>query len=202
VKWDRILAYGLVVVGIAYSSYSAVSYFQKINVVKEADSIQTNSTVSMVEAAAKSNGEPWVVFPSKDRPIKGEHFADLIIPQLNAQMPIIEGTHEDELAQGVGHYAGSVLPGEPDNAVLSGHRDTIFRKVGQLKKGDELRVKTNQGTFIYVINKTWITHADDRTVIVPHDKPTLTLTTCYPFYYVGPAPKRYIIQSTLRERIN
>ncbi|SFI88933.1 class D sortase [Thermoflavimicrobium dichotomicum] len=201
-KWDRLLAYGLVVCGVAYASYSAISYYQKLDVVKEIDPTPKASAHASAQAKEKTNQNSWVIYSAKERPIKGEHFADLVIPRLKAQMPVIEGTDEDELAQGVGHYAGSVLPGEPDNAVLSGHRDTIFRKIGQLKPGDELHVKTSRGTFVYVIDKTWITHADDRTVIVPHDQPTLTLTTCYPFYYIGPAPKRYIIQSTLKERIH
>ncbi len=198
-KWDRILAYGLVVCGIAYASFSAINYYQKLNVVKEVESIPKSSGKTVING---QNGDPWVIFSGEERPIKGEHFADLVIPRLKAQIPIIEGTDEDELAQGVGHYAGSVLPGEPDNAVLSGHRDTIFRKIGQLQKDDELHVKTNRGTFIYVINKTWITDEEDRTVIVPRDEPILTLTTCYPFYYIGPAPQRYIIQATLKERIS
>jgi sortase A len=198
-KWDRILAYGLVVCGIAYASFSAINYYQKLNVVKEVEAIPKSSGNTVING---NNGDPSVVFSGEERPIKGEHFADLVIPRLKAQIPIIEGTDEDELAQGVGHYAGSVLPGEPDNAVLSGHRDTIFRKIGQLQKNDELHVKTNRGTFIYVINKTWITDEEDRTVIVPHDQPILTLTTCYPFYYIGPAPQRYIIQATLKERIS
>jgi sortase A len=71
-----------------------------------------------------------------------------------------------------------------------------------LKKGDELLVKTRQGTFVYVITKTWVTKPDDRTVIVPYGKPVLTLTTCYPFTYIGPAPERYIIQSELKEKID
>lgn len=109
-KWDRILAYGLVVCGIAYASFSAINYYQKLNVVKEVESIPKSSGKTVING---QNGDPWVIFSGEERPIKGEHFADLVIPRLKAQIPIIEGTDEDELAQGVGHYAGSVLPGEP-----------------------------------------------------------------------------------------
>jgi sortase A len=206
-KWDRAIALAFVTIGVAYASYSAVNYVQKLQVVKattgQAEKASPSSPAGASSPARKQAAPPsWVVVPQAERPKAGEHFADLLIPRLRASMPIIEGTHEDELASGVGHYAGSVLPGEPDNAVLSGHRDTVFRKIGQLKKGDELLVRTKQGTFVYVITKLWITKPDDRTVIVSHGKPVLTLTTCYPFTFVGPAPERYIIQSELKQKLD
>lgn len=200
-KPDRIIACVLMTLGVAYASYSGVNYYQKLQVVQEARPVRQAAATQAVQASSTAD-QAWVIVPPENRPKKGEHFADLFIPRLNAKMPVIEGTHEDELARGVGHYAGSVLPGEPDNAVLSGHRDTVFRRMGELKKGDELQVTTEQGTFVYIITKMWITEPDDRTVIVSHDKPVLTLTTCYPFSYLGPAPKRYIIQSVLKERIS
>jgi sortase A len=192
-KWDKAVALSIVILGAFYAGYSGVSYFLKRQTVET-----TSEAVpkAVVEAGTGSSPqEDWLIVPEEKRPEKGEHFADLIIPALEAKMPIIEGTHEDELDKGVGHYAGSVLPGEPDNAVLSGHRDTVFRKIGRLKPGDSLIVQSEYGKFAYTITKTWITTPDDRTVIVPHEKPVLTLTTCYPFTYVGPAPKRYIIQA-------
>jgi len=202
IKWDRLLAFITVILGAAYASYSAVQYVEKLQAVQPVSSEKISSQTQTASLQRRqSEKEPWVVVPKEDRPKKGEHFADLIIPKLNAQMPIIEGTHEDELAQGVGHYAGSVLPGEPDNAVLSGHRDTVFRRIGELRVGDELIVKFPHGTFVYEIQKTWVTKPNDRTVIVPHGKPVLTLTTCYPFSYIGPAPDRYIIQSRLKEKV-
>lgn len=130
-------------------------------------------------------------------PKKGEEFGELIIPKISAQLPIIEGTDEDELEKGVGHYADSVLPGMKDNSVLSGHRDTVFRKLGQVGKDDELVVKTTAGTFTYKIFGVRIVDADDRTVIVSKSRPVLTVTTCYPFDYIGDAPQRYILSANL-----
>jgi sortase A len=150
----------------------------------------------MAEAKNQTNVDRQILYP--DRPKTGETVGDLIVPKLNAVLPIIEGTDPDELEKGVGHYAQSVLPGEKDNAVLSGHRDTVFRNVGKLKIGDQLITKTNAGVFTYKIVKMWIVDQDDRTVIVSHKgKQILTLTTCYPFNWVGSAPQRYIIQSAL-----
>ncbi|VEF49686.1 sortase family protein [Bacillus freudenreichii] len=132
-----------------------------------------------------------------DRPEEGEIIGDLIIPKLDAKLPIYHGTDEDELEKGVGHYAGSVLPGEKDNSVLSGHRDTVFRRLGEVGKGDTLIVTTAKGEFTYKIRKVRIVDADDRTVIVPKPRATLTVTTCYPFRYIGDAPERYILVGDL-----
>ncbi len=131
------------------------------------------------------------------RPAIGDNIGSLFIPALKQTIPIIHGADEDELKKGVGHFAQSVMPGENNNSVLSGHRDTVFRELGKLKIGDELITKTSAGTFIYVINKTRIVHKDDKTVIVATDHAVLTVTTCYPFRYIGDAPDRYIITADL-----
>jgi LPXTG-site transpeptidase (sortase) family protein len=114
-----------------------------------------------------------------------------------AKLPIYHGTDEEELEKGVGHFAGSVLPGENDNSVLSGHRDTVFRKLGEVGKGDLLVVKTSAGTFTYKVKKVRIVDKDDRTVIVPKPRATLTVSTCYPFDFVGVSPERYILMADL-----
>lgn len=131
------------------------------------------------------------------RPEEGDKVGELYIPKLKAAIPIYQGTKEEELAKGAGHFLDSVLPGESDNCVISGHRDTVFRKLGSVGKGDLLIAKTSAGKFTYMIKKVRIVDADDRTVIVPKPSATLTLSTCYPFRYIGPAPKRYILVACL-----
>lgn len=123
----------------------------------------------------------------------------LIIPKIKAELAIIEGTDPDDLEKGVGHYKGSFLPGEKGQIVLSGHRDTVFRKVGELKLGDRLNMKMPNGSFTYEITKTKIVNSDDTSIItLQHQQEELILTTCYPFRYVGNAPKRYIIYAKLK----
>ncbi|MDW7616570.1 class D sortase [Peribacillus simplex] len=134
------------------------------------------------------------------RPKTGEEIGELYIPKLKAKLPIFHGTNEDELEKGVGHFAESVLPGENDNSVLSGHRDTVFRKLGQVGEGDLLIVRTSAGEFTYKINKVRIVDEDDRTVIVPKPRATLTVSTCYPFDYIGSAPERYILVAYLTSK--
>ncbi|KIL51981.1 class D sortase [Jeotgalibacillus soli] len=143
----------------------------------------------------KEPGDDDPLYPV--RPAVGDHIGDLYIPALDATLPIYHGTDEDMLEKGVGHFAGSVLPGERDNSVLSGHRDTVFRKLGEVGEGDELIVTTFAGTFTYFVHKVRIVDKDDRTVIVPKPRATLTVSTCYPFNFIGAAPDRYILEGYL-----
>lgn len=133
----------------------------------------------------------------KTYPKFGDEMGTLTIPRLQATLPIFHGTDEDELAKGIGHYAKSVMPGERDNSVLAGHRDTVFRGLGKVKVGDPLIVKTSAGTFTYKVHKIRIVDKDDRTVIIPKPRPTLTVSTCYPFNFIGHAPQRYILVASL-----
>lgn len=133
----------------------------------------------------------------KTYPKFGDEMGTLTIPRINAKIPIFHGTNEDELSKGIGHYAKSVLPGERDNSVLAGHRDTVFRQLGDVKLGDQLIVTTSAGTFTYEVRKIRIVDKDDRTVIIPKPRPTLTVSTCYPFRYIGPAPQRYVLVAGL-----
>lgn len=153
---------------------------------------------SRMESKAAIAGKKQNLYPV--RPAAGNHLGQLYIPKLDAVIPIYEGTEEDELEKGVGHFAESVLPGETDNCVLSGHRDTVFRKLGEVGTGDLLIVRTSAGEFQYKVSKVRIVDANDRTVIVPKPRATLTVSTCYPFHYVGPAPKRYILVAYLADK--
>lgn len=127
-------------------------------------------------------------------PIDGETVGLLVIPRINAELPIVEGTSEDELEKGVGHYKGTAYPMQNDQIVLSGHRDTVFRRMGELEIGDSFIVKLPYGSFEYKIESTKIVDANDRSIIkstAPEEE--LVVTTCYPFTYVGDAPDRYIL---------
>lgn len=126
---------------------------------------------------------------------KGKVMGKLLIPKLKAELPIVEGVDPNDLAKGVGHVSGTKLPLDNGQTVLSGHRDTVFKGIGRLKVGDKLTVSLPYGDFSYKITKTYVVDAKDRTVIVPHDHEVLTVTTCYPFNFIGNAPDRYIIQA-------
>lgn len=133
----------------------------------------------------------------KSYPSEGEYIGTLYIPILDITFPIYEGTSENEFKKGLGHYIKSALPGETNNSVISGHRVTPFKGIGKLKIDDLTIIKTSAGEFTYKVHNIKIVNKDDRTVIVSTKKPVLTLTTCYPFYYIGASPSRYIVSSTL-----
>jgi sortase A len=137
--------------------------------------------------------EAWVKLPEP-----GSRLGDLSIASLELSYPVVQGTHENELKMGIGHMAGSMLPGQGGHVLLSGHRDTVFRKLEGLKIGDEITFSTPYGDFIYEATEFKIVEANDETVAVPTDYETLTLTTCYPFNFIGDAPQRYIVYTKLK----
>jgi sortase A len=158
--------------------------------------VETVENTNHISKEKNVKKQPLYPIPPK----KGEMIGNLIIPKLDVTLPIYHGTDEDELERGVGHFAGSVLPGEDDNSVLAGHRDTVFRRLGEVGVNDLLIVETSAGRFTYKVRKVRIVDQNDRTVIVPKPKATLTLSTCYPFEFVGSAPERYVLVADLKEK--
>ncbi len=149
----------------------------------------------MVEAKkiVEQNNNDSQIDPSSLSYQKGETIGILKIPKLKKELPIIEGTDEEELEKGVGHYTGTAYPLQNDQIVLSGHRDTVFRNFWELETGDTFIVELEYGKFKYEIYEMDIVPADDTTVIrstAPDE--ILTVTTCYPFHYIGNAPERAI----------
>jgi sortase A len=126
-------------------------------------------------------------------PKENEVIGLLEIPKIDAELPIIEGTDEEMLDKGVGHYSASVFPTDGEQILLSGHRDTVFRKFADLEIGDHFIVKMPYGTFEYEIASTKIVDKDDTSVIRSMGREVLVVSTCYPFRYVGSAPDRYVV---------
>jgi sortase A len=176
----------ILVVGIAIAAFSLFGII---------DSRAGSQLIPALESKVQSENSN--VTSVLARPSKGDFLGTLSIPRLDRVIPIYEGTEESELKRGAGHYIKSVLPGFLDNSVISGHRDSYFSKFDKLKVGDSIITKTSYGTFTYTIKSFRIVLPDDRTVIVPTDVATLTLTTCYPFNFIGNAPKRFIVTAVL-----
>ncbi|BDG45700.1 MULTISPECIES: class D sortase [Parageobacillus] len=131
------------------------------------------------------------------KPKIGEQIGTLLIPKLGISIPIYHGTEKGQLRKGIGHYPKSALPGEPNNMVLSGHRDTVFWQLGEIGVGDKLIVETAIKQFVYRVKKVRIVDENDRTVLVEKPRPTLTVTTCYPFRFIGKAKQRYVLVAQL-----
>jgi len=117
------------------------------------------------------------------------------IPKLELSAVIFQGTGNSVLAHGVGHLDGSALPGQAGNVVLAAHRDTFFRSLRNIHKGDLIAVTTRTGIRTYHVDSTEIVDPTETSVEDSTVKPTLTLITCYPFYFVGHAPKRFIVRA-------
>ncbi|MER2060921.1 MAG: class D sortase [Niallia sp.] len=132
----------------------------------------------------------------------GEKIGAIIVPNKSKTIPVYEGTSAKILEKGVGHYRKSALPGENNNVVLSGHRDTFFKFLKELKKNDSLILETTDKDYEYKITKFSIVASNDTTILSPKSRPILTLTTCYPFSYIGNAPKRYIVTAELIKTID
>lgn len=126
-------------------------------------------------------------------PDYGSEIGTIEIQSVGISYPIIHGFDDDALSRGVEHDSRTPMPGQNNNPVLAGHRDTVFTKLGDVKTGDTITLKLYYGTFTYKVSKIRIVNADDNTVIVNSDKEMLTIYTCYPFNYIGQAPKRYVV---------
>ena len=129
----------------------------------------------------------------------GETLAVLRIPTLHLEVPVLEGTDEVTLNRGVGRIAGTSLPGQSGNIGIAGHRDGFFRGLKDIRGGDAIELVTLSRTFVFVVDQIRITNPTDVSVLRPKAKRSLTLVTCYPFYFVGPAPNRYIVEASLKE---
>lgn len=125
--------------------------------------------------------------------VYNEPLGTVEIPKLNRTLPLIEGTDANVLKQGVGHYSTTVFPGQNEQILISGHRDTVFRNFDQLEIGDYFILNMPYGTYTYAIQKTDIVPKDDTTVIRKMGEEVLVVSTCYPFRYIGDAPERFII---------
>jgi sortase A len=125
----------------------------------------------------------------------GSPFGRLEIPRLQVSVMVIEGSSSRDLQLGVGHILGTALPGDFGNVGLAGHRDTFFRKLEQLQAQDAITFTTLSGVFHYRAISTSIVSPNAVEVLHPTSNPELTLVTCYPFYYVGHAPKRFIVRA-------
>ncbi|HEY4553547.1 MAG TPA: class D sortase, partial [Bacillaceae bacterium] len=180
---------GLILAGYGVYQLLYTSLEQEQSLGKARKLVETGPEASQIEAVHKSEETQWA------KPEKGEIIGILSIPAIQSELAIIEGTDEDELEKGVGHYRGTAFPAEKGQVVLSGHRDTVFRRMGEVEIGDLFIIRMEYGSFTYAMADARIVEAGDLTVIdtVPASEEVLTLITCYPFSYVGNAPQRYII---------
>jgi sortase A len=117
----------------------------------------------------------------------------IVIPRLVLTAVVVEGIDKSTLRRGVGHIPGTVLPGQSGNVGLAGHRDTHFRQLKDLRIKDEIQVSTLNGDFRYIVESLRVVDPKNVGVLAPSSENTLTLVTCYPFFYIGAAPQRFVV---------
>ena len=178
-RWPLALVFvGLLLVG--YVGFQYVSMWHEQHIFAEEWSRQAGTgSVAPVEI----NGQSGV--------------ARLIIPRLDLQEVVIQGTSYKALKAGPGHLVQTPLPGNPGNSVLAGHRDTFFRKLNDLQLGDPIMIERGGRTYRFEVTRRKIVDPGDISVLKPSTEPMLTLITCYPPHFIGPAPKRLVLISEL-----
>jgi sortase A len=182
----RVLSWSLIAIGIVLLGYVGGQYWQMYRSQKnlEAEWQRQTATVSV----------PGHADISADQML-----TRLVIPKIDMDAIVIEGASRRELSEGPGHMKQTAQPGETGNSVITAHRDTFFRHIYELNKGDHIQVRRSGRTFTYAVTGKRIVKPEDVSVIKPTNDPQLTLITCYPTYYIGPAPERLVVFSRLVE---
>jgi sortase A len=121
--------------------------------------------------------------------------AILRIPKIRLEVAVLPGTDDRTLDRGVGHIEDTAQPGTDGNSGIAGHRDGFFRGLKDIVPGDAIELDTPQGKDVYRVERTWVVDPEDVSVLDPTPTRALTLVTCYPFYFVGAAPSRFIVRA-------
>jgi len=134
----------------------------------------------------------YILATSFDKPL-----AVIFIPRLRLEVPVFDGTDDVTLNRGAGRIIGTAKPGESGNVGIAAHRDGFFRGLKDIQLGDQVQLTTlNQSTTTYLVDAIDIVNPDNVQVLRPGPRASLTLVTCYPFYFVGDAPQRYIVHAS------
>jgi len=170
-------------------------YFNGLPVPPQATTAPAEPAPSVIPATPAPETEPTPPKPAP--PVRGAWLARIEAPEVRLAATVLEGSDDKTLDRGAGHIEDTAMPGEEGNIGIAGHRDTVFRPVRKLHVGDEIHLATRDHTYHYRVAKTLIVKPEDVYVLDPGPRPLLTLVTCYPFEFLGHAPKRYIVQAEL-----
>jgi len=174
----------LLVIGVSLLSYVGSEYWGMYH-------RQQQLAAQWEEQASATN------IPGKAKISVDDLLTRVVIPKISLDAIVVEGASRRELSEGPGHMKQTAQPGETGNAVITAHRDTFFRHIYELNRGDQIKVRRSGRLFTYEVTGKRIVMPEDVSVIKPTNDPQLTLITCYPTYYIGPAPKRLVVFSRL-----
>lgn len=183
--------------GLALSALGFLGYVELDRVDSEARQTRILNERAQVSSTAVtvSGSTSGATAAGRPAPKNGEPIGRLEIPGTGISVIVAAGTDKLTLRRGVGHIDGTALPGEPGNVGLAGHRDTSFRGLRKLRPADRIFLVTADGSFEYAVESLRTVAPEQTDVLDPSSQPTLTLVTCYPFDYVGPAPLRFIVRA-------
>ena len=159
---------------------------------------ETDSFASLEKGAEQAQKEEKEEKKEQPPPPEaGELVGRISIPRLGVSAIVLEGVDKKSLRRGAGHIPATALPDEEEgNVGIAAHRDSFFRGLKDIQEDDTIELTTLDGTFRYEVEWTKIVTPDDVSVLAPTEDAALTLVTCYPVYYVGSAPKRFIVRAT------
>lgn len=155
--------------------------------------IARTSTGDSDEQTNETNHQPRRVAPA--RADESVIFGRIQIPRVRVSAIVREGVDARTLESGAGHVPGTAFFGEPGNVALAAHRDRHFRGLRNIRPGDEISVETMHRTYHYVVESTQVVQPTEVGVLDPTPDPSITLITCYPFFFLGPAPERFIVRA-------
>ena len=193
----RSIEWGLFAVGAALAVWCAVTLYEieytKRMPVPPPPPLTITQTLPGDEGATRESPPP----PSVSAPAPGAWLARLEAPSVQMTATVLEGSDDATLKRGAGHIEETPLPGQQGNIGIAGHRDTIFRPLRRVQVGDPLDLTTRDRVYHFRITTTSIVGPKDVHVLEPTAEATLTLVTCYPFEFLGHAPRRFIVQARL-----
>lgn len=183
------LVLGCAIVGVCALAYIRASIFQN------SEQRRFEETISSSTKGKPGPVESNISIPLRLHVTEGAPLGRMEIPRLGLSVILVEGVKPRDLRLAVGHIPGTAFPDEPGNVGLAGHRDTFFRELKGIRRGDLIIVRTISDVTHYLVEWTRIVKPGDVDVLESSPEPLLTLVTCYPFHFVGPAPERFIVRA-------
>lgn len=156
---------------------------------------ETDALSSFQAEEKDKNAEKEEAASRREKLDEGDLIGRIEIPRIGVSAIVLHGVGKKTLRRGVGHIPGTPLPEHEGNVGLAGHRDSFFRALKDIRKDDTIELTTLDGTFEYKVEWTKIVRPEETYVLADEGAPAVTLVTCYPFYYVGSAPKRFIVRA-------
>jgi sortase A len=189
-SWIRLAQYVFTLIAVAALGYCAWAWLDaRLYQARVARQFHRHLHLAAIPAPAPCLPRPVIA------PAEGGLVGRLRIPRLGLSVMVVEGVADRDLRRAVGHIPGTALPGQSGNVAIAGHRDTFFRPLRSIRPDDTITLRTLTGAYCYRVVSTRVVSPRDVAVVAPTRHDCLTLVTCFPFYYVGAAPERFIVSA-------